>query len=37
LIRSDLPSGMLPIVPMDACGADTQGTIGLLYVAAVVA
>lgn len=30
LIRSDLASSSLPLVPMDACGADTQGTIGYM-------
>lgn len=30
LIRSDMASNVLPIVPMDACGADTQGTIGYM-------
>ena len=30
LIRSDMTSNALPIVPMDVCGADTQGTIGYM-------
>jgi carbamate kinase len=30
LIRSDIASNVLLIVPMDACGADTQETIGYM-------
>lgn len=30
LIRSDITNDVLTIVPMDACGADTQGTIGYM-------
>jgi len=30
LIKSDTTSNILPLVPMDTCGADTQGTIGYM-------